>query len=400
MDTVPRIRTTRGAGPVSNPTGPQSIPPTGLDVRVLGPVQLSVGGTAVPVGGPKPRALLAALAVNRRRAVSSQALADIVWNEEPPDSYQASLQVFVSNIRKALRNSGVDPATVLRTESSGYRLDITDDECDLGRFEATRKAAIEAGAAGDHESASRLYGAALEQWSGRALDDLSGTRFADTFATAMDEERLLVASARIDAEIACGRASSVVGELVAMTNEHPMREPLWVQLITALYLSGRQADALEACRRVRAVLADELGIDPGPALVELEKRVLRQEPLNTMAIAQVERMAKAMTETVTETPRSARAGRLRLADGRVIPIAKGGLKIGRMTDNDLILDDPKVSRYHAHVLPSRAGMLIKDLASANGIYVDDEVVDSGTMLFGGELIRIGSTVLSFEADTE
>jgi DNA-binding SARP family transcriptional activator len=385
---------------VSNPTGPQSIPPTGLDVRVLGPVQLSVGGTAVPVGGPKPRALLAALAVNRRRAVSSQALADIVWNEEPPDSYQASLQVFVSNIRKALRNSGVDPATVLRTESSGYRLDITDDECDLGRFEATRKAAIEAGAAGDHESASRLYGAALDQWSGRALDDLSGTRFADTFATAMDEERLLVASARIDAEIACGRASSVVGELVAMTNEHPMREPLWVQLITALYLSGRQADALEACRRVRAVLADELGIDPGPALVELEKRVLRQEPLNTMAIAQVERMAKAMTETVTETPRSARAGRLRLADGRVIPIAKGGLKIGRMTDNDLILDDPKVSRYHAHVLPSRAGMLIKDLASANGIYVDDEVVDSGTMLFGGELIRIGSTILSFEADTE
>ncbi|WP_063920431.1 BTAD domain-containing putative transcriptional regulator [Nocardia violaceofusca] len=385
---------------MSDPTGPQPVSPTGLDVRVLGPVQLSVGGTAVAVGGPKPRALLAALAVNRRRAVSSQALADIVWNEEPPDSYQASLQVFVSNIRKALRNSGVDSAAVLRTESSGYRLEITDDECDLGRFEATHKAAIEAAAAGDHEGASRLYGAALEQWSGKALDDLSGTRFADTFATAMDEERLLVASARIDAEIACGRASSVVGELVAMTNEHPMREPLWVQLITALYLSGRQADALEACRRVRAILADELGIDPGPALAELEKRVLRQEPLNTMAIAQVERMAKAMTETVTETPRSARAGRLRLADGRVVPIAKGGLKIGRMTDNDLILDDPKVSRYHAHVLPSRAGMLIKDLASANGIYVDDVVVDSGTMLFGGELIRIGSTVLSFEAETE
>ena len=185
-----------------------------------------------------------------------------------------------------------------------------------------------------------------------------------------------------------------------MTTAHPMREPLWVQLITALYLSGRQADALEACRRVRAVLADELGIDPGPALAELEKRVLRQEPLNTMAIAQVERMAQAMTETVTETPRSARFGRLRIADGRVVPIVKGGLKIGRMTDNDLILDDPKVSRYHAHVLPSRAGMLIKDLASANGVYVDDELVDGGTVLFGGELIRIGSTVLTFEADSE
>lgn len=372
----------------------------GVDVRVLGPVQLSVGGVPVAVGGPKPRALLAALAVNRRRAVSSPALADIVWNEDPPDSYQASLQVFVSNIRKALRNSGVDPAAVLRTEASGYRLEIADSECDLGRFETTRKAASEAAAAGDHETASRLFGAALEQWSGKALDDLSGSRFADTFATAMDEERLLVASARIDAEIACGRASSVVGELVSMTTAHPMREPLWVQLITALYLSGRQADALDACRRVRAVLADELGIDPGPALVELEKRVLRQEPIDTVAIAQVERMAKAMTETVTEAPRSARTGRLRLPDGRVFPIAKGGVKIGRMTDNDLILDDPKVSRYHAHVLPSRAGMLIKDLASANGIYVDDEVVDSGAVLFGGELIRIGSTVLSFEADTE
>ncbi len=394
-------RPARNVGPVSNPTGPQPVspPPTGLDVRVLGPVQLLVGGVAVAVGGPKPRTLLAALAVNRRRAVSSQALADIVWNEDPPDSYQASLQVFVSNIRKALRNSGIDSAAVLRTESSGYRLEVGDEDCDLGRFEATRKIATEAAAAGDHEAASRLFGTALEQWSGKALDDLSGTRFADSFATAMDEERLLVASARIDAEMACGRASSVVGELVSMTTAHPMREPLWVQLITALYLSGRQADALEACRRVRAVLADELGIDPGPALIELEKRVLRQEPINTVAIAQVERMAKAMTETVTETPRSARSGKLLFPDGRVVPIAKGGLKIGRMTDNDLILDDPMVSRYHAQVLPSRAGMLLKDLASANGVYVDDVVVDGGTMLFGGELIRIGSTQLTFRADT-
>ena len=111
-------------------------------------------------------------------------------------------------------------------------------------------------------------------------------------------------------------------------------------------------------------------------------------------------MAKAMTETVTETPRSARSGRLRMADGRMIPIASSGLKIGRMTDNDLILDDPKVSRYHAHLMPSRAGMLVKDLASANGIYVDDQFVDGGTVLVGGERIRIGSTLMSFEAGTE
>jgi DNA-binding SARP family transcriptional activator len=370
-----------------------------LDVRVLGPVRLLVDGTPLPVGGPKPRALLAALTVNRRRAVSSQALADIVWNEEPPDAYPASLQVFVSNIRKALRNSGVDdPATVLRTESSGYRLEIPDGGCDLGRFDAARRAGTEAAGAGDHSGASRLFGEALAEWSGKALDDLAGLRFAESFATAMDEERLLVASARVDAEIVCGHSSSVVGELVSMTNAHPLREPLWVQLITALYLSGRQADALEACRRVRAVLADELGIDPGPALTELEQRVLRQESLNTTDIAQVERMAQAMTETVTEAPRSSRTGRLRLPDGRVVPIAKGGLKIGRMTDNDLVLDDPKASRYHAHILPSRAGLLIKDLHSANGIYINEELIVSGSVLADGDAVRVGATVLLFEGD--
>src|SRR5690606_12579080 len=262
-----------------------------LDVRVLGPVRLFVGGEPVAVGGPKPRALLAALTVNRRRAVSSAALADMVWNEDPPDSYAASLQVFVSNIRKALRTAGVDPAAVLRTESSGYRLEIAEEACAIGRFEALCRT-----------GAPRARGGALAEWSGRALGELAGLQFAESFASAMAEERLLAASARIDAEIACGRASSVSGELVAMTTEHPLREPLWGQLTTALYLSGRQADALDACRRVRTVLAEELGIDPGPALVELEQRVLRQEPLSTKEFKQVERMAAAMTETVTEGP--------------------------------------------------------------------------------------------------
>ncbi|MET8774119.1 BTAD domain-containing putative transcriptional regulator [Nocardia sp. NPDC050713] len=368
-----------------------------LDVRVLGPVRLLVGGEPVAVGGPKPRALLAALTVNRRRAVASAALADMVWNEDPPDSYAASLQVFVSNIRKALRNSGVDPAQVLRTESSGYRLEISEEACDIGRFEATRDAAAKAAGVGDHAAAAQLFGNALREWSGRALSDLAGLQFADGFATAMDEERLLAVSARIDAEIVCGRASSVISELVSITNEHPLREPLWGQLITALYLSGRQADALDACRRVRTVLADELGIDPGPALVELEQRVLRQEPLNTMEFKRTERMAAAMTETVTELPRSVRSGQLRMPDGRVQPIALGGMRIGRMTDNDLVLDDPKASRYHAHIMPSRAGLLIKDLHSANGVYINEEAIESGALLADGDVIRIGATILTFQA---
>ncbi|WP_328406982.1 BTAD domain-containing putative transcriptional regulator [Nocardia sp. NBC_00403] len=368
-----------------------------LDVRVLGPVRLLVGGEPVAVGGPKPRALLAALTVNRRRAVASAALADMVWNEDPPDSYAASLQVFVSNIRKALRNSGVDPATVLRTESSGYRLEIAEEACDLGRFEAARDAGARCAEVGDHTGAAQLFGTALREWSGRALADLAGLQFADGFATAMDEERLQAAAARIDAEIACGRASSVIGELVAMTTEHPLREPLWGQLITALYLSGRQADALDACRRVRAVLAEELGIDPGPMVVDLEQRVLRQEPLSTAELKRTERMAAAMTETVTEMPRAVRSGQLRMADGRALVIGHGGLRIGRMTDNDLVLEDPKASRYHAHIMPSRAGLLIKDLHSANGVFVNDEPIETGALLADADIIRIGTTLLVFQA---
>ncbi|GGK52285.1 BTAD domain-containing putative transcriptional regulator [Nocardia camponoti] len=368
-----------------------------LDVRVLGPVALYVGGTPVALGGPKPRALLAALAVNRRRAVSSAVLAEMVWNEDPPDSYAASLQVFVSNLRKALRNAGVDSPAVLRTEGAGYRLEIDDPACDLGRFEIAREAGTKAADAGDHAGAATLFATALREWSGRALTDLAGLSFADSFATAMEEERLVAVSARVDAEIACGRASSVIGELVALTNENPLREPLWGQLITALYLSGRQADALEACRRVRTVLADELGIDPGPGLIELERSVLRQEPLNLGVVKRVEHLAAAMTETVTEVPRSVRAGTLRFADGREIPIPHAGIRIGRMTDNELVLDDPKASRYHAHIMPSRAGLLIKDLHSANGVYVNESPIESGALLADGDQIRIGSTILAFRA---
>lgn len=368
-----------------------------LEVRVLGPVRLFVDGEPIAVGGPKPRALVAALAVNRRRAVSSAALADMVWNEDPPDSYAASLQVFVSNIRKALRNAGVDAAAVLRTESAGYRLEIDDDACDLGRFTAARDAGIRAAEAGDHVFAARLFATALREWDGRALADLVGFGFADSFAIAMDEERLLAASARIDAEIACGRAPSVIGELVAMTTEHPLREPLWGQLITALYLSGRQADALDACRRVRTVLADQLGIDPGPDLIELERRVLRQEPIDTVELKRVGRVAAAMDETVTEEPRMVRSGQLRLPDGRVVVVAPTGLRIGRMTDNDLVLEDPKASRYHAQITPGRVGLLIKDLHSANGVYVNERPIDEPVALVDGDSIRIGSTVLEFRA---
>lgn len=369
-----------------------------VDLRVLGPVQLFVDGRPLPVGGPKPRTMLALLAVNRRRTVPSEALADAIWDNDPPDSYAASLQVFVSNLRKALRTAGLDSAAILATAAPGYRLDLADDECDLGRFDSARSAGAQAKDAGNHAAAAERYRGALAEWSGPALADLRGLQFADDFAAAVNEERLLTIEARVAADIACGRAADVVGELVKLTAENPLREPLWGQLIAALYLSHRQAEALETCRRVRAVLAEELGIDPGPALVELERRVLRQEPIAAATVVNAERLAKAMNETVGEVPNAVRRGRLRLDDGRVVTIPSHGLRIGRMTDNDLELDDPMASRYHAQIVPSRAGMLIRDLSSANGVFVQGSQVDGGSLLADGDVIRIGSTVIAFEAE--
>lgn len=371
-------------------SGPQ------LDLRVLGPVQMSVGGQPVPTGGPKPRAVLAMLVVNRRRVVPSEALADAVWNDDPPDAYAASLQVFVSNLRKSLRAAGIDAAGKLRTVAPGYLLDVSDDECDLGRFDVARAKGAQAADAGDSAGAAAFFRAALDEWSGTAMSDLRGVQFADDFAAAMQEERLQTVSARIDTDLVDGRAAAVVGELRRLTTENPLREPLWGQLISALYLSGRQADALDACRRVRSILSDELGIDPSPALVQLEQRVLRQESLVLGSEPRVARLAKAMSETVAEVPLAVRSGRLRLADGRAIEVPPSGLQIGRMTDNDLELDDPKVSRYHARILPSRFGLVISDLRSANGVFVDNEQIDDSALLSDGQVIRIGSASFVFE----
>ena len=145
--------------------------------------------------------------------------------------------------------------------------------------------------------ASARYRAALAEWSGPALADLRGLRFADDFAVAVEEERLVALQSRIEADLACGMDSAVIGELTTLTGQHPLREPFWIQLITALYRLGRQADALDASRRIRQLLGDELGIDPSPPLRQLEQKILRQESLGVAPRPP----SPAMQRTVSET---------------------------------------------------------------------------------------------------
>ncbi len=243
-----------------------------VQFRILGPIEALVDGYSAALGGPKQRALLALLLVNRRRVMTAEQLIDGLWGETPPASALQSLQVYVHGLRRALGSERIE------TAGRGYRVVVTEDELDLDRFERTLergRAALEGGRADD---AADDLGEALAVWRGPALADLpeESRRAAD--AESLEELRLTALELRYQAELACGRHDEVVPELEKLTAEHPYRERFLEQRLLALYRSGRQADALEVYRNARELLTEDLGLDPSPALQELERAILRQEP--------------------------------------------------------------------------------------------------------------------------
>ncbi|HXO24777.1 MAG TPA: BTAD domain-containing putative transcriptional regulator, partial [Streptosporangiaceae bacterium] len=234
----------------------------GLQFGVLGPLQLRAGETVVPLGAPKQRAVLATLLMNRNRAVSVDALIDAVWDQSPVPAARTSIHSYVSNLRRLLGSGSRDPNRVLASIPPGYQLNVADADCDIGRFVTEKNAGVHAAAAGRFEDASTYLSAALAEWRGPFLDDLREFPFVDTFATALSEVRVTVQTALAEAEIACGRADAMIPRLEMLSAEHPFRERLWAQLITAYYVSERQSDALNAYWRLKANLAENLGIDP------------------------------------------------------------------------------------------------------------------------------------------
>jgi DNA-binding SARP family transcriptional activator len=373
---------------------------TGLGFGVLGPLLMTSHGVRVPVGAPKQRAVLAMLLINRNRPVSVESLINAVWGEEPVPAARTSIQAHVSNLRRLLRTAGVDPYQVLASAPPGYQLSVADADCDLGRFVSTKAAATQAAAAGRFEEASSHLSSALAEWRGPVLDDLRDFVFVDAFATALMEEKVAAHTARAEAEIACGRAGTVIGELEVLTAEHPYREPLWAQLITAYYVTERQSDALGAYRRLKTALAEGLGIDPGPTVSALQERILRQEPLipkQGAALTTRKRGVFAPEPTTSSImlPQSA-AGRLRDQNGRHYPLTGAITRIGRFTDNDIVLDDTDVSRHHAVITDTGTGYVMTDLRSTNGVEVQGHRIRGSATLAEGDRIRIGGYDFAFE----
>jgi SARP family transcriptional regulator, regulator of embCAB operon len=291
----------------------------------------------------------------------------------------------------------VDPAAVLVSAQPGYRLNVSDEACDLGRFAMKRKAGIEAVAAGRFEQASGHLSAALAEWRGPVLEDLRDFQFVETFAAALVEDRLVALTLRAEAEIACGRTHSIIGELEALVVEHPYREPLWAQLITAYYLAERQYDALDTYGRLKTALADDLGIDPGPTLRALYQRILRQEPLDVKHAARA--TAKRAAATIQERTKGAQesaVAQLRYASGMRYPLLGAATRIGRLSDNDIVLDDDTVSRHHAVIVDTGNSFVITDLQSANGVDVADRRIRTSATLADGDRIRICGHEFTFE----
>src|SRR5215468_4050430 len=247
---------------------------------VLGPLEVRRSGRAVPLGGPRQRAVLALLLLEANRAVSMERLAEDLWGGHPPEGWATTLQIYVVHLRRALepdRPKGV-AASVLVTRGRGYLLRVDPGQLDAARFQdgfAAGRAALEAGRCA--EAAETLH-QALGLWRGPVLADLADYSFTRPEAARLEELRLAALEARIDADLGLGRHDELTGELERLAGEHLLRERLHGQLMLALYRCGRQAEALAAYRRARDLLAGELGIEPGEPLQRLHASILAHDP--------------------------------------------------------------------------------------------------------------------------
>jgi DNA-binding SARP family transcriptional activator len=243
-----------------------------MEFRILGPLEVWGAGGEVSLGGPRPRALLALLLLHANEVVPNDRLIDELWGEDSPEDAAAALRVNVSRLRKAL------PQDVLTTRPPGYVLRIEPDTLDLHRFERLVDEGKNMLARDLAADASKRLRDALSLWRGPPLADFVYESFAQAAIARLEEIRLAAVELRIDADLLLGRHDELVGELEALAAEHPFRERLRRNLMTALYRSGRQVEALEAYQDARRALVDGLAIEPSTALQELERAILRQDP--------------------------------------------------------------------------------------------------------------------------
>ncbi len=260
-------------------TSDEALPDAGLRIGVLGQLVATREGTGLELGGPRQRAVLALLVLARGDVVPADRMVDALWGDATPPSATSALQAYVSHLRKRMEpdRGPRDRQSVLARQGPGYALRVDTDAVDAWRFERLMR---QAGQLLDDEPAAarRLLDEALGLWRGPAYADHAGEAWADAEVARLTGLRAVAREQLLAARLGQGEAAVLVPEIEGLVADDPLREERWRLLVLALYRAHRQADALAALRRARTTLADELGVDPGPALRALEAEVLAQSP--------------------------------------------------------------------------------------------------------------------------
>jgi DNA-binding SARP family transcriptional activator len=239
-----------------------------MEFRILGPLEVVDGGRVLPLGRGRQRALLAILLLRANEVVAVDHLIDDLWAGAPPPTAPKMIQIYVGELRRVL---GAD---ALQTAAPGYAMRIDDHVLDLVVFERLVEEAKQL----EPESAAARLRKALALWRGPPIGEFAYEPWAQTEIARLDELRLTALENRFDADLASGRAGEIIAELEAVAAQHPFRDRLNAQLMLALYRADRQAEALQHYRRVRAVLLDELGLEPSQRLQQLERSILTHDP--------------------------------------------------------------------------------------------------------------------------
>jgi DNA-binding SARP family transcriptional activator len=277
-----------------------------VEFRILGPLEVVEDGNPVALGTLKERLVLGVLLLHANEFVSRERLIDELWGAAPPPTAPKAINVYVSQLRKALGRGGADP---IATASGGYRIQVEPDALDSVRLERLLADAREAVARGDQENASKRYAAALALWRGPTLAGLPFESRGRDEVGRLEELRIAARMDRIDCELALGRQEDVLGELNVLVREHPLRERLRAQQMLALYRADRQAEALEAYGEARQTLVEDLGIEPSEALQRLQQAILRHDSsLETPeGTAVVNGISGTPTQPKSESPAAARS---------------------------------------------------------------------------------------------
>ncbi|MDT5144610.1 MAG: hypothetical protein QOI79_3977, partial [Mycobacterium sp.] len=238
-----------------------------VELGVLGPLQVRQDDAPVTIPGAKPRAILTMLGLRCGSVVSADTLVELLWGEDPPRTAAKALQTHISSLRRTLGDGFV------LTEGAGWAL--AESEVDASRYRSAARLGRDAVAVGDTGQALAYFEEALALW--RGMPELPDGRQGTSERTRWVEGHAALVEDRAEALLATGRAAEIIGELEAAVADAPLRERRWGQLMLALYRAGRQGDALGAYQRARALLVDELGVDPGPELRRLETAIVAQD---------------------------------------------------------------------------------------------------------------------------